>query len=87
MKRTTNPHLIIGALIAAVLLIFVNRADLFGFTCYYVGRLTMRTSCIEPAVYKGAWVIAAVFIGSGLYARGKRSGPPAPPPPGDPAEK
>lgn len=56
-----------GLALAAILFIFVNSVGFLGETCYYFGELSFNTFCVKPAIYKGAWFVAAALIGFGAW--------------------
>ncbi len=57
----------IGAFLAVALFIFISDTSVFGIHCYHTGSLSLSTVCIKPPIYRGAWVLAAALIGSGLW--------------------
>jgi POT family proton-dependent oligopeptide transporter len=52
---------VIAGLIAFFLLAFVNKFELFGYACYYIGSFSPESFCFKPFIYWGAWAIALLF--------------------------
>jgi hypothetical protein len=64
--------IILGVVIGIFLLAFVNSVSLFGRTCYFIGDVSLNSTCFHPIFYFGAWAIAAAAIGfGGLKVFGK----------------
>ncbi|MBV9063352.1 MAG: amino acid permease, partial [Alphaproteobacteria bacterium] len=55
----------IGVSLGFVLLSFVNKADIYGQQCYYVGALSLGITCIDPWLYWAAWMAAIGLLLTG----------------------
>jgi len=59
--------LLLGAMLGAALFIFVSETRILGLQCYHVGAFSLQAACIKPHFYRGAWVLAIVLVGMGLW--------------------
>lgn len=55
----------LGFILSSILFTFVSSTQLLGIQCYHFGEITLSTNCINPQVYRGAWVLAAAVVGLG----------------------
>ncbi len=65
-RKSNVPALVGGGILAFCLLAFVNKFELLGNTCYYIGALSLQTFCVAPWVYFLIWVMAIVLLVMGL---------------------
>lgn len=57
----------IGLVALALSYIVFNKVTVFGFECYYVGPLSLQTTCISPTVYKALNVASIALVAGGLF--------------------
>ena len=76
--KTIPVGFIIAGVLAFILLAFVSKFELFGYTCYYIGSMSFDTACIKPPVYWGAWLVVAgcAFWGYRTMTQAKAAQPP-----------
>src|SRR6056297_1634682 len=55
--------LVSGIGLAALLLIFMKKLNLYGVDCYYFGNLRFNSFCVRQEIYFFGWAIAVALIG------------------------
>lgn len=54
---------VIGALIAVAALSFINKFEMLGAQCYYIGPLRFdQTTCIAPPIIYGIYAVAGLLV-------------------------
>lgn len=51
------------------LLAFVNKFELFGTSCYYIGSFDFGKACFAPWIYYLLWLIAGALVVIGVFVQ------------------
>jgi hypothetical protein len=63
--------MVAGVLAGYCLFSFVNTPESLGAGCYFIGSMTVGSTCYAAWAYYLAWFFAVALVGTGAYARFK----------------